>query len=438
MQLFKISGAVATLLVLFCLAWADVPRLINFQGCLRDGSGNPVAISSDSVTFKYIAAPPGVNEIWAETQSVNTVSGLFSILLGSSHPLPDSVFNDTLRWLGIRIDSDPEMAPRQRLVSVGYSYRVGTVDEALGGNILTKVSIGPRHVNTGTNAFVAGENNKARGNWSTVSGGGGSFAFDSNAALGNYSAIGGGNRNTASGENATVGGGGGNTASGFVATVGGGTGNTANGYVATVGGGYSNEASSNFATVGGGIWDTASDYGATVSGGELNTASGNRATVSGGTTNYAIGDYSLVCGGSNNAATNTHSTVGGGGGNIASGIFSTVPGGVQNVASGPYTFASGRRAKANHVGTFVWADSSVDTDFASTASNQFLIRVATVGIGTNSPQGALDVNSTSGGFIVPRMTTTQRNTLTAVNGMIIYNTTDNQFNFYENGAWVTK
>ncbi len=61
-----------------------------------------------------------------------------------------------------------------------------------------------------------------------------------------------------------------------------------------------------------------------------------------------------------------------------------------------------------------------------------------VGIGTFSPQGALDVSSTTGAFIVPRMTTAQRDALTAVNGMIIYNTTANQFNFYENGAWVTK
>jgi len=61
-----------------------------------------------------------------------------------------------------------------------------------------------------------------------------------------------------------------------------------------------------------------------------------------------------------------------------------------------------------------------------------------LGINTSTPQGVLDINSTSGALIVPRMTTTQRNALTAVNGMIIYNTTTNQFNFYENGAWVTK
>ena len=61
-----------------------------------------------------------------------------------------------------------------------------------------------------------------------------------------------------------------------------------------------------------------------------------------------------------------------------------------------------------------------------------------VGIGTSSPQGALDVSSTTGAFIDPRMTTTQRDALTAVNGMIIYNTNTDQFNFRENGAWVTK
>ena len=61
-----------------------------------------------------------------------------------------------------------------------------------------------------------------------------------------------------------------------------------------------------------------------------------------------------------------------------------------------------------------------------------------VGIGTTSPKGALDVDSTIGAFIVPRMTTAERDVLIAVNGMIIYNTTTNQFNFYENGSWVTK
>ncbi len=61
-----------------------------------------------------------------------------------------------------------------------------------------------------------------------------------------------------------------------------------------------------------------------------------------------------------------------------------------------------------------------------------------VGIGTPVPLGALDVSSTTGALIVPRMTTAQRDALSTMDGMIIYNTTTNQFNFRENGAWVAK
>ena len=77
--------------------------------------------------------------------------------------------------------------------------------------------------------------------------------------------------------------------------------------------------------------------------------------------------------------------------------------------------------------------STVGTNDVITITNGGL-----VGINADSPQGALDVTSTTGGLIVPRMTTTQRNAMTAQNGEIIYNTSTNAFNFYENGSWVTK
>ena len=60
-----------------------------------------------------------------------------------------------------------------------------------------------------------------------------------------------------------------------------------------------------------------------------------------------------------------------------------------------------------------------------------------VGIGTTSPatSAKLDIGGTTGALLVPRLTTTERNALTAVNGMIIYNTTDNQMQGRINGAW---
>jgi len=59
-------------------------------------------------------------------------------------------------------------------------------------------------------------------------------------------------------------------------------------------------------------------------------------------------------------------------------------------------------------------------------------------MGDTSPvtDAQLALNSTTKAFLPPRMTTTQRNALTATNGMVIYNTTNNQLECYENGSWV--
>lgn len=61
-----------------------------------------------------------------------------------------------------------------------------------------------------------------------------------------------------------------------------------------------------------------------------------------------------------------------------------------------------------------------------------------VGIGTASPNSSaiLDLVSTNKGFLAPRMTTTQRNSVSGpAVGLMIYNTTLNQFEYW-NGSWI--
>lgn len=130
-----------------------------------------------------------------------------------------------------------------------------------------------------------------------------------------------------------------------------------------------------------------------VSGGESNRAEAGHAAIGGGLGNTAAGPKSVVAGGATNEASGEAGSVGGGQGNVAIGKWSAVPGGFENDATGNYSVAAGRRAKAEHPGSFVWADSDpTQGDFASTGADQFLMRAAGgVGIGTTSPQAPLDV-----------------------------------------------
>lgn len=51
--------------------------------------------------------------------------------------------------------------------------------------------------------------------------------------------------------------------------------------------------------------------------------------------------------------------------------------------------------------------------------------------------GLIDMQSTTKTLILPRMTTTQKNAMTPVNGMLVYDSTLNKFQGYENSAWVS-
>lgn len=65
---------------------------------------------------------------------------------------------------------------------------------------------------------------------------------------------------------------------------------------------------------------------------------------------------------------------------------------------------------------------------------------AQVGIGTATPASSTqqDVSSSEKGFLPPRMTTLQRNAITSpVAGLVIYNTTTNELEFYNGEHWTS-
>ena len=126
----------ALLLIAATVPCWGVPQQINYQGFVTDSDGNPLN-TNITMIFKLYADSTTTTALWTETLFSQTIEdGLFNVRLGEHIALPDSVLNRTQLWLGIRVGADAEMTPRVRIVSVGYAYRVGTVDGA---------SLFPRH-----------------------------------------------------------------------------------------------------------------------------------------------------------------------------------------------------------------------------------------------------------------------------------------------------
>jgi hypothetical protein len=115
-------------------AQSSVPRLIQFNGILKDAAARPVG-GGASVTFAIYTEQEGGAALWIETQNVLAdASGHYSVVLGAATVggFPADVFGTgQTRWLGVAVARQVEM-PRVLLASVPYALKAGDA-ETLGG-----------------------------------------------------------------------------------------------------------------------------------------------------------------------------------------------------------------------------------------------------------------------------------------------------------------
>ncbi|MFH1690810.1 MAG: hypothetical protein ABIE42_11350 [Candidatus Eisenbacteria bacterium] len=116
----------ACVLALCVATHADVPRTMSYQGVLRDATGDIVPDDSYSVDFSIYDVEVGGTPLWTETQSVDVSHGLFHVVLGSSTAL--DIDFDVPYWLGIAVESEPELAPRSELTAAPYALRAAVAD----------------------------------------------------------------------------------------------------------------------------------------------------------------------------------------------------------------------------------------------------------------------------------------------------------------------
>ncbi len=111
---------------------AETPQLINYQGHVSDSSGQPLD-TTVSVTFSIYSTPTDGSALWSEMHPAVISNGFYNVNLGTFVSLPNDLFDDSPRYLGVTIGSDAEISPRTQLVSVPY----GLVTQRIKGDIET-------------------------------------------------------------------------------------------------------------------------------------------------------------------------------------------------------------------------------------------------------------------------------------------------------------
>ena len=416
-----------------------------YQGRLNEGA-NPANGRHDFRFVLYDAEVGGVQQGGVLTNCVTVSGGLFTVTLDFG-----ARFDGNARWLeiGVRTNGSGEftpLSPRQPLNPTPYAAYAPNAGTATTATTATQAgSVAAGSVNTAGLAPGAVDSTRiadgsiaandlspalASNTFWRLRGNAGTSSLDflgtvdaTSLKLRVNNLVGWRLEPTAEGRPNVIGGGGNNAVATYGAFIGGGDYNSvaANSSFSLIGGGLNNSiaSSSSNAIIAGGFlnklagsasWSgihgggynsiDSEAFAAVIGGGYANglgtnafastMAGGYFCTIGNGASSSSIGGgaYNHILDGAYGA------TIAGGQNNTNGGRNSMVPGGVGNAALGEYSFAAGVKAKAQHPGAFVWADSQW-VDFASTANNQFLIRASGgVGINKNNPGSALDVDGT--------------------------------------------
>lgn len=134
MRTFLIAASLL-ILALTATTGAAVPETMSYQGVLTDSTGTAVADDGYNAVFNIYDADIGGGVKWSSgVVAINTTGGLFTYELGSGIPLTSDIFADnTDLWLGIRVGADPEISPRTKLSSFGWSFHSASTDSFISG-----------------------------------------------------------------------------------------------------------------------------------------------------------------------------------------------------------------------------------------------------------------------------------------------------------------
>ncbi|MDD4178673.1 MAG: hypothetical protein PHH14_01305 [Candidatus Margulisbacteria bacterium] len=118
-------------------ALSAVPEKIAYEGRLTDSASSPVT-STKTVTFSIYDADTAGTLLWGpESHEITPDSqGVFSVLLGSTTALSESVFSSSARYIEITVGGET-ITPRTQIVTVGYAFKAASADSVGDASITT-------------------------------------------------------------------------------------------------------------------------------------------------------------------------------------------------------------------------------------------------------------------------------------------------------------
>jgi hypothetical protein len=103
------------------------PPLVNYQGTLSDSDDNPLS-GNKKMEFAIYDAPTGGNLIWGPQvfNAVPLIDGKFNVILGTTDTSGRSIseaFRQKDRYLGITVENQSEISPRQQILSAPFAVQ---------------------------------------------------------------------------------------------------------------------------------------------------------------------------------------------------------------------------------------------------------------------------------------------------------------------------
>jgi hypothetical protein len=123
---FYVAPSFAKPFLLFVLVafstelYAQPAATLSVQGVLTRSDGTAVDDDTYSVSFKLFDAATGGNQVHSESIDVETIGGVYSVILGANPTSPLTAQFNTIYYLSVTVGSS-ELTPRPRLTHAPYA-----------------------------------------------------------------------------------------------------------------------------------------------------------------------------------------------------------------------------------------------------------------------------------------------------------------------------